>query len=163
MKVLTTEEMILHDLVQIQQERMAACCHLRKWLSNQVLSDLLNRLEEQAKSFQMELRSYLHTAMPDPAGQTAYKGEYYHQWEGIHKIKPGCSEYELLVSCEENERSTTLLYEIILREKEQLARDICRVISTQSEKMGKSLALVTETKLYAFAVNQKSNELCIRP
>lgn len=163
MKVLTKEEVILYDLVQIQQERMSACCYLRKWLTDHVLVDLVAHLEDQAKQFQMELRSCLHTARPDPAGQAESKGEFYQQWEGIHKIKPGCSEYDLIISCEENERSTTLLYETILKEKEELTRDICRIISTQLEKMGKSLSVVMETKLYAGAVNQKNSELCIRP
>jgi hypothetical protein len=163
MKVLSKEEMILYDLVMIQQERMSACCYLRKWLSDHVLTDLVEKLEEQAKQFQMELRSCLHTGRPDPAGQSEQKGELYQQWEGIHKIKPGCSEYDLIVSCEENERSTTLLYENILKEERELTRDICRIISTQLEKMGKSLAVVIETKLYASAINQKSRELCIRP
>lgn len=163
MKLLIKEEVILHDLLQIQQESMFACCHLRKWLTDHVLADLVGMLEEQSKQFQLELRSCLQTSIPDPAGQAVYKGEFYQQWGGIHMIKPGCSQYDLIVSCEENERSITLLYEKVLSEKEQLTRENCRVISTQLEKMGKSLALISETKLYASAVNSKNSELCIRP
>ena len=93
MKVLTKEEVILYDLVQIQQERMSACCYLRKWLTDHVLVDLVAHLEDQAKQFQMELRSCLHSSRPDPASIAEFKGEVYEQWDGIHKIKPGCSEY----------------------------------------------------------------------
>lgn len=143
------KESTLHDLVHIHHERLAAYAQIKKWLADERLFALINDLYQQSQLFMLELRTCLHSGLPDPAGRTELLGELYHQWNGIPKIKPGCNEYELVVFCEENEKSACVVYHNLLDEQPSCSGEVHDLISTQLDKLDKNIELVKHYKLIA--------------
>jgi hypothetical protein len=143
------KEITLHDLIHIHHERLAAYAQIKKWLTDKRLYALVNDLYEQSQLFMLELRTCLHSGLPDPAGRTELVGDIYQQWDGIPKIKPGCNEYELVLFCEENEKSACGLYKQLLNEQPTCSGEVHDLIVTQLNKLDKNIELVKYCKLIA--------------
>lgn len=155
------KESSLHDLIHIHHERLTAYAQIKKWLADKRLLALVNDLYHQSMAFLLELRTCVHSGLPDPAGRIELLGELYQHWNGIPKIKPGCNEYELVVFCEENEKYACMVYHYLLHDQ-CCSEEIHDLVSSQLEKLSKNIELVKHYKLIAQNVIAEHQQTGIR-
>ena len=125
----------LKDLILIQQQRLCAYEHLVKWVENSPATSLLGEIITRCRNSVMELRSCLDEHHDEPAGKEEHRGEVYQVWAGIKEVMPGCSEREILMACEYNERATCLVYRKVLSKRGIFCHEQRKIFSVQLQQL----------------------------
>ena len=138
---------ILHDLLELQQERANAYQAIAR-LNDQEESicRFLRMVAAQCRNAFLELRRHMDMSYGDPADRVAFSGEIYREWPGIKPFVPGSTVAEMIEAIEWNEIKAAAAYQKALTSGDALSRELKSVLYNQLKEIRVSFSFIHECK-----------------
>ena len=139
---------ILHDLLQIQQDRAAT---YEKLLLNgnfdEKINMLLKRLAVQSRNNMLELRSQISdNTGSDPADRVEIRGDILREWHGLSHFLPDSSYPEIVQCFEINEMRTHIAYQQALKKSEVLCEELRALLAQQMKTVQRSFLFIQQCR-----------------
>jgi uncharacterized protein (TIGR02284 family) len=138
---------ILHDLLELQQERANAYQAIAR-LNDQeeAICRFLRLVAVQCRNAFLELRRHMDMSYGDPADRVAFSGDIYREWPGIKPFVPGSTVAEIIDAIEWNEIKAAAAYQKALTSGDALSKELQSVLYNQLRDIRLSFAFIQECR-----------------
>lgn len=138
---------ILHDLLELQQERANAYQAVVRFNDQDAaIGRFLRLVAVQCRNAFLELRNHIDLSYGDPADRVAFSGDIYREWPGIKPFAPGSTSSEIMEAIEWNEIKAAAAYQKALTSGDALSRDLQNILYDQLREIRQTFSFIHECK-----------------
>lgn len=138
---------ILHDLLELQQERASAYQAIVRYNDQEPsINRLLRIVAVQSRNAFLELRGRIDMSYGDPADRVAFSGEIYREWPGIKPFTPGSTTTETMEAIEWNEIKAAAAYQKALTSGDALSKELQKILYNQLREIRLTFSMIHECK-----------------